>query len=277
MGHRDPDDAHAARRGRGDRSCARREQYRRCDRRAGDGADRHRQPGDARRTGRRAAPPRQRCPLCARRAPGRAGRIARDARPVARQRRRRRSRAPLAAFARARRHRFRRRRTRGPARAASRPRRTDRPRRARHPARRMARPRSAVDPQPRLGCGGHGAADDARQRRGRHHDRARRARHPLCDDRDAPPDRRNRPPDHPSVPAPHRDRHRLWHRIGQRRRRRDHAADRLAMVGGHLGARGDRLARTRRMGALAGVAAIGYRARSPDRAADPARRAQEDL
>src|SRR3546814_19075888 len=48
------------------------------------------------------------------------------------------------------------------------------------------------------------------------------------------------------------------------------------MVRRHRGARRDRLARPRRLGALAGAAAIGYRAGCFDGAPDAARRAQED-
>src|SRR3546814_2931561 len=49
------------------------------------------------------------------------------------------------------------------------------------------------------------------------------------------------------------------------------------MVWGHRGPRRDRVAGRRWLGALAGAAAIGYRARGMDGAADPARRAQEDI
>src|SRR5690606_22838652 len=101
-------------------------------------------------------------------------------------------------------------------------------------------------------------------------------RHPLCDDRDAAPDRRDRPPDRAAVPAPDRDRHRLWHRARQRGRGGDPAADRLAMVGRHRRPRRDRLARPGGLGALAGAAPIGYRASRSDGAPDAARRAQED-
>src|SRR3546814_20367552 len=49
------------------------------------------------------------------------------------------------------------------------------------------------------------------------------------------------------------------------------------MVGGHRGPRRDRIARTRGLGALAGAAAIGYRACSSHCTPDPARGAQEDF
>src|SRR3546814_7760758 len=49
------------------------------------------------------------------------------------------------------------------------------------------------------------------------------------------------------------------------------------MVGGHRRPRRDRVARPLGLGALAGAAAIGYRAPCPLRAADPARGAQEDF
>ncbi len=85
--------------------------------------------------------------------------------------------------------------------------------------------------------------DDACQRRGGHHDGTRRAGHPLCNDRDAAPDRRHRPADRPPVPAPYHDRHRLWRRARYRGGRRHPVADRLAMVGRDIGACRDRVAR----------------------------------